>query len=34
MKSTGGSQLAPPVSDVTRVCAPSFDVLEKCVKNA
>src|SRR5206468_9849973 len=31
MKSTGRFQLAPPVDDVTRVCAPLFDVLEKCV---
>src|SRR6516165_1050925 len=34
MKSTGRSQVVPPLDDVTRVCAPSFDVLEKCVKNA
>src|SRR5882672_2877267 len=27
MKSTGRFQLAPPVDDVTRVCAPLFDVL-------
>src|SRR6266699_419065 len=31
MKSTGRFQLAPPVVDVTRVCAPLFDVAEKCV---
>src|SRR6516225_9266798 len=34
MKSTGRPQLLPPVVDFTRVCAPLFDVLEKCVKNA
>src|SRR5215469_16061742 len=33
MKSTGRFQVAPPVSDVIRVCAPLFDVAEKCVKN-
>src|SRR5262245_65498596 len=34
MKSTGRPQVVPPLDDVTRVCAPLFDVLEKCVKNA
>src|SRR5215469_18053300 len=34
MKSTGRPQLLPPVVDFTRVCAPLFEVLEKCVKNA
>src|SRR5215471_14501931 len=34
MKSTGRPQVVPPLDEVTRVCAPSFDVLEKCVKNA
>jgi hypothetical protein len=34
MKSTGRPQVAPPVADVTIVCAPVFDVSEKCVKNA
>src|SRR5499425_1945059 len=31
MKSTGRPQVSPPVVDFTRVCAPLFDVLEKCV---
>src|SRR5262249_39431425 len=34
MKSTGRPQVVPPLDDVTRVCMPSFDVVEKCVKNA
>src|SRR6266568_9369791 len=34
MKSTGRPQVAPPVVDVTMVCAPVLEVSEKCVKNA
>src|SRR5215470_11737752 len=34
MKSAGRPHVVPPLDDVTRVCAPLFEVLEKCVKNA
>src|SRR5262245_18425609 len=34
MKSTGRPHVVPPLDDVTRLCAPSFEVLDKCVKNA
>src|SRR5215471_6864115 len=33
MKSTGWPQVSPPVVDLIIVCAPLFEVLEKCVKN-
>src|SRR6266513_5153996 len=34
MKSTGRPQVVPPVVDFTTVCAPLFEVLEKCVKKS
>src|SRR5262249_37748673 len=34
MKTTRRPPFAPPLGDVTRGCGASFDVVEKCVKNA